>query len=103
MKEFYDITEETKVVGPILFITRGRRRLGKVIANTDLVDFVQDNATTFASVGLSRSLSPPSSRPHRVFHGRARHHRRYRRPSAAGPWTEPGAGGAGCPGIAAVP
>lgn len=53
MKEFYDITEETlKVVGPILFITAAGGVLGKVIANTDLVDFVQDNATTFASVGL---------------------------------------------------
>ncbi|WIM69779.1 GntP family permease [Corynebacterium suedekumii] len=52
-KEFYDITEETlKVVGPILFITAAGGVLGKVIANTDLVDFVQENATTFASVGL---------------------------------------------------
>lgn len=52
-KEFYDITEETlKVVGPILFITAAGGVLGKVIANTDLVNFVQENATTFASVGL---------------------------------------------------
>ncbi|AWB81874.1 gluconate transporter [Corynebacterium yudongzhengii] len=53
IKEFYTITEETlKVVGRILFITAAGGVLGKVIANTDLVDFVQDNATVFASLGL---------------------------------------------------
>ncbi|WP_342319770.1 GntP family permease [Corynebacterium mayonis] len=52
-RELYDITEETlKVVGPILFITAAGGVLGKVIANTGIVDFVQDNATAFASIGL---------------------------------------------------
>ncbi|MEX3503977.1 GntP family permease [Corynebacterium sp. LK2510] len=51
--ELYDITEDTlRVVGPILFITAAGGVLGKVIANTDLVDFVQANATAFASMGL---------------------------------------------------
>ncbi len=53
MKEFYDVTEQTlKVVGPILFITAAGGVLGRVIANTDIVNFITQNATTLASVGM---------------------------------------------------
>lgn len=53
MTDFYDITDETlRVVGPILFITAAGGVLGRVIASTDLVAFIEENATTFASVGL---------------------------------------------------
>ena len=53
MGEFYDVTNETlKVVGPILFITAAGGVLGKVIASTDIVNFITSNATALASVGL---------------------------------------------------
>ena len=53
MKQFYDVTDSTlKVVGPILFITAAGGVLGKVIANTDIVTFITDNASVMASVGL---------------------------------------------------
>lgn len=52
-KELYDITDETlRVVGPILFITAAGGVLGRVIASTDMVVFIEDNATSFSSIGL---------------------------------------------------
>lgn len=51
--EFYAITDETlRVVGPILFITAAGGVLGRVIASTDLVNFITENADTFSSIGL---------------------------------------------------
>lgn len=51
--QLYDITDDTlRTVGPILFITAAGGVLGKVISSTDVVVYIQDNATSFASVGL---------------------------------------------------
>lgn len=53
IKDFYDVTEETlKVVGPILFITAAGGVLGRVIASSGLVTFIEENSTAFASMGL---------------------------------------------------
>ena len=53
MKEFSAITNETlKTVGPILFITAAGSVLGKVITAAGFVDFMKDNATFLASVGI---------------------------------------------------
>lgn len=53
MDEFYKITEETlKVSGPILFITAAGGVLGNVIASSSMVDFIKDNSTFLASLGL---------------------------------------------------
>ena len=53
MEKFYDITNDTlKVSGPILFVTAAGGVLGKVIANTDMVNFITSNATVLESVGI---------------------------------------------------
>ena len=53
MEKFYDITNDTlKVTGPILFVTAAGGVLGKVIANTDMVNFITSNATVLESVGI---------------------------------------------------
>ncbi len=53
MKDFYAVTDETlRIAGPILFITAAGGVLGKVIASTELVPFIQDNATALSSLGL---------------------------------------------------
>lgn len=53
MGEFYNLTNETlKTVGPILFVTAAGGVLGKVIASTDLVNFITANATALQSLGL---------------------------------------------------
>lgn len=53
MKDFYSITNDTlQVSGPILFITAAGGVLGKVIASTQLVTFIKDNASVLAAVGL---------------------------------------------------
>lgn len=53
MKDFYAVTDETlRIAGPILFITAAGGVLGKVIASTALVPFIQDNATALSSLGL---------------------------------------------------
>ena len=50
---FYELTDETlKISGPILFITAAGGVLGTVIANTSMVDFIKDNSTTLAALGL---------------------------------------------------
>ncbi len=52
-KEFQALTEETlRVTGPILFVTAAGGVLGKVIASTELVKFIQDNASSLSSLGL---------------------------------------------------
>ena len=51
--DFYELTEETlKVSGPILFITAAGGVLGNVIANTTMVDFIKENSTVLAAMGL---------------------------------------------------
>lgn len=53
LDKFYDITNETlKIVGPILFITAAGGVLGRVIASTDIVNFIKNNAGTLATVGV---------------------------------------------------
>jgi GntP family gluconate:H+ symporter len=53
LNKFYDITNETlKVVGPILFITAAGGVLGRVIASTDIVNFIKTNADYLAAVGI---------------------------------------------------
>ena len=50
---FYELTDETlKISGPILFITAAGGVFGTVIANTSMVDFIKDNSTTLAALGL---------------------------------------------------
>ena len=51
--EFYDLTNETlKVTGPILFVTAAGGVLGKVIASSDMVNFITEHATVLGSVGI---------------------------------------------------
>lgn len=53
MDEFHEITNETlKVTGPILFITAAGGVLGNVIASSSMVDFIKDNSTALAALGL---------------------------------------------------
>ena len=53
LETFYDLTEETlRVVGPILFITAAGGVLGRVIAATDLVTFIESNAAQLSTIGL---------------------------------------------------
>ncbi len=52
-EDFYELTNETlKTVGPILFITAAGGVLGKVIASTDIVNFIKANALSLQSIGL---------------------------------------------------
>lgn len=51
--DFYELTNETlQVSGPILFITAAGGVLGNVIANTTMVDFIKENSTALAVMGL---------------------------------------------------
>ncbi|MDR0386545.1 MAG: GntP family permease [Treponema sp.] len=51
--KFYEITNETlKIAGPILFITAAGGVLGRVIASTDIVRFITDNAAALAVIGI---------------------------------------------------
>ena len=53
MKEFYAITNDTlKTVGPILFVTAAGGVLGKVIASSDMVNFIKDHAAVLSSMGM---------------------------------------------------
>ncbi|MFV0342391.1 MAG: GntP family permease [Anaerocolumna sp.] len=53
MSEFNALTNDTlKVTGPILFVTAAGGVLGNVIANTSMVDYIKDNATALAALGL---------------------------------------------------
>lgn len=52
-EDFYELTNETlKVAGPILFITAAGGVLGNVIANTTMVDYIKENSTALAAMGL---------------------------------------------------
>ena len=53
MKDFYKLTDDTlRVTGPILFVTAAGGVLGKVIASSDLVPYIQNNAASLSSLGL---------------------------------------------------
>ena len=52
-KDFYQLTNDTlKTVGPILFVTAAGGVLGKVIASSDMVNFITAHADTFKAVGI---------------------------------------------------
>ncbi len=52
-KDFYNLTNETlKTVGPILFVTAAGGVLGKVIASSDMMNFIKDNANIFQVLGI---------------------------------------------------
>ncbi|HHU78118.1 MAG TPA: GntP family permease [Clostridiales bacterium] len=51
--DFYELTNETlKIAGPILFITAAGGVLGNVIANTSMVEFIKENSTVLAAIGM---------------------------------------------------
>lgn len=53
MKDFYELTDETlRTCGPILFVTAAGGVLGKVIASSDLINFIKDNAGTLQTLGF---------------------------------------------------
>ena len=52
-KDFYTLTNDTlKTVGPILFVTAAGGVLGKVIASSDMVNFITSHAETLKAVGI---------------------------------------------------
>ncbi len=52
-KDFYNITNDTlKTVGPILFVTAAGGVLGKVIASSDMVNFITEHANVFQTLGI---------------------------------------------------
>jgi len=52
-KDFYNLTNDTlKTVGPILFITAAGGVLGRVIATSDLVNFIKSNALVMQTIGV---------------------------------------------------
>ena len=52
-KDFYNMTNDTlKTVGPILFVTAAGGVLGKVISSSDMVNFIESNATTLQTIGI---------------------------------------------------
>jgi len=53
LDKFYDMTNDTlKVTGPILFVTAAGGVLGKVIATSDMVNFITEHATVLGAVGI---------------------------------------------------
>ncbi|WP_115685079.1 GntP family permease [Corynebacterium senegalense] len=53
MDRFYAFVEDgLRTVGPIILITAAGGVLGRVISSTDVVDFISNNATQLASLGL---------------------------------------------------
>ena len=53
MGKFYDITNDTlKTVGPILFVTAAGGVLGKVIAASDMVNYISEHATVLSTMGI---------------------------------------------------
>jgi GntP family gluconate:H+ symporter len=52
-EDFYKLTNDTlKTVGPILFVTAAGGVLGKVIASSDMVNFITSHADAFKAVGI---------------------------------------------------
>lgn len=53
IEKFYELTNETlKTVGPILFITAAGGVLGKVIASSDMVNYIKAHATVLEAMGI---------------------------------------------------
>lgn len=53
MKDFYNICNDTlKTVGPILFVTAAGGVLGKVIASSDMVNYISQHATVLSAMGI---------------------------------------------------
>ena len=53
MDKFYDICNDTlKTVGPILFVTAAGGVLGKVIASSDMVNYISQHATILSAMGI---------------------------------------------------
>ena len=51
--DFYNLVNETlKTVGPILFVTAAGNVLGKVIAESGMVKFIEDNAEVLKTIGI---------------------------------------------------
>ena len=51
--EFYDVTNDTlKTVGPILFVTAAGGVLGKVIASSDMVNYITEHAAVLETLGI---------------------------------------------------
>lgn len=51
--QFYEVTNKTlREVGPILFITAAGGVLGRVIAQSGMVDYIKENTTALASFGI---------------------------------------------------
>ncbi len=52
LKDLYELTDSTlRVTGPILFVTAAGGVLGKVIASTDIVNFVSQNSGALSTLG----------------------------------------------------
>jgi H+/gluconate symporter and related permeases len=52
-KDFYPLTNDTlRTVGPILFVTAAGGVLGKVIASSDMVNYITAHADTVKSIGI---------------------------------------------------
>ena len=52
-KDFYTLTNDTlKTVGPILFVTAAGGVLGKVIATSDMVNFITEHASALEAIGI---------------------------------------------------
>ncbi len=53
LDKFHDLVQDAlKTVGPIIFITAAGSVLGKVIASTDLVNFIKENADVMEGLGI---------------------------------------------------
>ena len=53
MDKFYDICNDTlKTVGPILFVTAAGGVLGKVIASSDMVNYISSHAGVLSTMGI---------------------------------------------------
>ena len=53
MDDFYKICDSTlKTVGPILFVTAAGGVLGRVIAASDMVNYISDHATVLSAMGI---------------------------------------------------
>ena len=53
MDKFYDICNDTlKTVGPILFVTAAGGVLGKVIAASDMVNYISEHANFLSTMGI---------------------------------------------------
>ena len=53
MEQFYDLTNDTlKTAGPILFVTAAGGVLGKVIASSDMINYVTDHASVLQTMGV---------------------------------------------------